>query len=102
MSTLPNSRNTDLTALCQRYGVKRLELFGSANTPAFDPQHSDFDFLVEFAPDNQQDLFHRYFGLNEDLERLFGRKVDLVMVGAMKNPYFMDSVDRTRRLVYAA
>ena len=102
MSTLPNSHISDLAALCRRYGVKRLELLGSVNTPALDPLHSDFDFVVKISPDSQQNLFHRNFGLNEALQDLFGRKVDLVMIGAMKNPYFKESVNRTRQLVYAA
>jgi len=52
----------------------QLELFGSATTGAFDPQTSDLDFLVEFNPDREDSLFHRYFGLNEDLEALFGTR----------------------------
>ena len=91
-----------VAALCRRYGVRKLELFGSATTGAFDPQTSDLDFLIEFDPEGRDSLFHRYFGLNEDLEALFGRKVDLVMVGTLKNPYFVDSVNKTRQTVYAA
>jgi len=91
-----------VSSLCRRYGVRKLELFGSATTGAFDPQTSDLDFLIEFDPEGDDSLFHRYFGLNEDLEVLFGRKVDLVMVGTLKNPYFIDSVNKTRQTVYAA
>jgi predicted nucleotidyltransferase len=75
--------------------------FGSATGDAFDPQRSDIDFVVDFGPGAQPDLFNRYFGLNEALAALFGRKVDLVMTGAMANPYFIDSVNRTRQPVYA-
>lgn len=91
-----------IAELCRHYHVSRLELFGSAASGTFDPQRSDIDLLVEFAPGGDQDLFHRYFGLNEALNGLFGRTVDLVMVGALKNPYFIESVNRTRQLVYAA
>ena len=91
----------DIPALCRRYRVRRLELFGSATTDAFDPQRSDLDFLVAFDA-NPPDLFSRYFGLKESLEALFGRDVDLVMIGAMQNPYFIESVNKTRQLVYAA
>jgi len=90
-----------IATLCQRYGVKRLELFGSAATGDFDPKTSDLDFLLEFDA-NPSDLFNRYFGLKESLETLFSRKVDLVMVGALQNPYFIESVNKTRKLVYAA
>ena len=88
--------------MCRRYGVRRLELFGSGTSPDFDPQRSDLDFVVDFGADGDQDLFHRYFGLNEALDALLGRKVDLVMVGAMKNPFFIESVNNTRQNVYAA
>jgi predicted nucleotidyltransferase len=91
----------EIPELCRRYGVARLELFGSAGTDAFDPERSDIDFLIEFD-DDPTDLFRRYFGFKEALEALFGRPVDLVMVGAMRNPYFIESVNKTRRLIYEA
>lgn len=101
MTKVIDQHRDEVTRICRRYGVRRLELFGSATSDAFDPQRSDIDFLVDLDPDGDQDLFHRYFGLNEALERVFGHKVDLVMVGAMKNPYFIQSVNQTRQLVYA-
>jgi uncharacterized protein len=102
MTNLIDQHLDEVAALCRRYGVRKLELFGSATTGAFDPQTSDLDFLIEFDAERRDSLFHRYFGLNEDLEALFGRKVDLVMVGTLKNPYFIDSVNKTRQTVYAA
>lgn len=102
MPSLIDQKLGEVSALCRRYGVRKLELFGSAATGAFDPQTSDLDFLIEFDPKRKDSLFRRYFGLNEDLEALFGLKVDLVMVGTLKNPYFVDSVNKTRQTVYAA
>jgi predicted nucleotidyltransferase len=90
----------EIPDLCRRYGVARLELFGSATTDAFDPERSDLDFLVEFDA-NPSGLFDRYFGLKESLEALYGRSVDLVTVASLRNPYFIDAVNKTRRLVYA-
>lgn len=88
-------------ALCRRYGVRRLELFGSAATGAFDHQSSDLDFIVEFESSARSSL-DDYFGLKEALEALYERPVDLVMAGAMRNPYFVKSVNETRRVVYAS
>ena len=102
MPTPIDSQLAQVSSLCRRYGVRKLELFGSAATGAFDPKTSDLDFLIEFVPEGKDSLFHRYFKLNEDLEGLFGRKVDLVMIGTLKNPYFVDSVNKTRQIVYAA
>lgn len=101
MVSIIDTHLAQLPELCLRYGVCRLELFGSAMTDAFDPQRSDLDFLVDFEADSP-DLFSRYFGLKESLEALYGRDVDLVMVGAMQNPHFIESVNMTRQLVYAA
>lgn len=88
--------------LCQRFGVQRLELFGSAALAQDDPVTSDLDFLVEFGaqPDNR--YADAYFGLLEALESLFQRPVDLVVASAITNPYFRESVDSTKTLLYAA
>ena len=91
-----------LEHLCARHHVARLELFGSAAEGDFDPQASDLDFLVEFLPLKSGEHADAYFALLESLEALFGRPVDLLMVGAIKNPYFLQSVNQTRTVVYAA
>ncbi len=87
--------------LCHRFHVGRLSIFGSAVTDAFDPETSDVDFLVEFD-DSAADLFGAYFGLKEELEALLGRPVDLVTPKSLENPYFAESVERTRRDLYVA
>lgn len=92
----------ELARLCARFAVQRLELFGSAATGAFDPERSDIDFLVELGEATGMTPFQQYFGLKESLESLFGRSVDLVMVGAPQNRHFLASMNRSRRLLYAA
>jgi predicted nucleotidyltransferase len=82
--------------------VLRLELFGSAATDRFDPKSSDLDFLVEFESASHRELADHYFGLLEELEALFQRPVDLVMTRAIKNPYFLLGIERSRTLLYAA
>ena len=96
-------RRAELTRLCPQFGVRRLEVFGSAASGAFRSGESDLDFLVEFdAAATGTGYADRFFGLLESLEQLFGRRVDLVVGSAIRNPYFRESVDRTRALVYAA
>lgn len=87
--------------LCRKYGVRRLLVFGSAVTEQFDDSRSDVDFLVEFA-DDLPSRFDAYFGLKEELEDMLGRPVDLVMPGALKNPYFAASALRRSEELYAA
>lgn len=96
-------RKSDLEGLCRRLGVRRLEVFGSAATGEFHPEDSDIDFLVEFDPAViGPGYFRRYFDLKESLEQMFGRPVDLVINSAIRNPYFRQSVDRSKILLYAA
>ncbi len=90
---------TMLAALCRRYRVRELSLFGSAARGQMRPD-SDIDLLVEFLPDAQTDLVD-YAGLMLDLSRLLGRNVDLVSKNGLK-PLIRDSVLEEARLVYAA
>ncbi len=91
-----------ISAICKRYHIHRLEVFGSAaRGDDFNPASSDADFLVEFAPDAQPDLA-AFFGAKTDLEKLLGRGVDLVEPGAVRNPYVLASINRNRESVYAA
>lgn len=91
-----------ISAICQRYRIQRLEVFGSAaRADDFDPDHSDVDFLVEFAPDFQPGL-NSIFGAKAELEALLGRGVDLVEPGAVRNPYVLATINRNREAIYAA
>ena len=95
-------RAAELEELCRRYRVRRLDLFGSAATGRYRPGESDLDFVVEFQPLQSGEYADTYFGLLEALQQLFGLPVDLVVDSAIKNPYFRQSVQETRTLVYEA
>lgn len=92
-----------IRTLARKYGVARLEVFGSVTTGAFDSERSDIDFLVTY-PDHYDygPWLSRYQELSERLEELLDRKVDLVMTGGFRNPYFIRAVEESRRLLYAA
>ena len=93
----------DITALCSSFGMRRLELFGSAaRSVDFDPARSGADFLVEFDASRTRYPLERFFGLSEALRRLLGRPVDLVESGAVRNPYVMWPIGEARALVYEA
>jgi len=92
-----------LKSLCKKHRVKRFEVFGSVLTgEGFDPENSDLDFLVEFLPLQPGEHADAYFGLLEALQDLFNRHVDLVMPRAIKNPYFLESINKSREVIYAA
>jgi predicted nucleotidyltransferase len=96
------SKLGELFSLCRRYGVDKLEVFGSATSERFDAAGSDVDFLVELQPASPGELSDRYFGLLEALEHLFGRPIYLVMTRAIRNPYFLEGIGPSRTLLYAA
>lgn len=91
-----------LDRLCRRYHVKRLALFGSATGDDFDPSRSDLDFAVEFEPLTSGAHARCYFGLLDELERLFERPIDLVEYGPIRNPYFLRSLQETQVMLYGA
>ena len=90
----------EIRALCREYGVRRLDLFGSAATGAFDAATSDLDFVATFADTHVPGYADRYLGFAEALEALFGRPVDVVTEPSIKNPYFRQTVEATRQPVY--
>jgi len=95
-------RLPELQDICKRRLVRRLSLYGSATGSSFNPASSDLDFLVQFASLSPSQHAASYFGLQEDLERLFERSVDLVEPEPLRNPYFRQAVEQNRELVYVA
>jgi len=103
MHSLIQEKRADIAALCRRYRVRHLEVFGSAaRGDDFEPASSDADFLVEFEAQSKLPPLEEFFGFQADLPRLLERAVDLVEVRAVRNPYVLANINRTRELVYAA
>ena len=100
MSASLAPQRSAIAALCERYGVAHLELFGSATGPDFKPESSDYDFLVELDPQAPGSRARRWTGLAEALEKLLGRPVDLVNPRYIRNPYFLQAVNASRTIIY--
>lgn len=96
------TRFEQLEALCKKYQVQRLWVFGSVASGAFDERASDVDLVVDFADPVGMSVSDQYFDLLEELESLFSRRVDLVELSAIRNPIFAELVEQTKRLLYAA
>lgn len=88
-----------IAALCRKYKVAKLWVFGSILTPRFNDE-SDVDFSVVFNYDQITDLFITFFDFIYELQDLLGRKVDLVDETAIQNKYFRKELDTTKRLIY--
>jgi predicted nucleotidyltransferase len=89
MNRLVEERREQIAAICREPRVRRLALFGFRPRDDFDASCSDLDFVVEFEPLAPGAYANTYFGLIDALERLFGRRVDLVEAGSARNPYFL-------------
>ena len=94
-------RRDEIAAVCRRYRVSRLDVFGSAARGTdFDPETSDADFMVDFHPPTLPGIFDRHYGLQEELSDNLGRKVDLIRASAIRNRYLREAIYRSRELVY--
>jgi predicted nucleotidyltransferase len=102
MHPLIQDKLAALADLCAKNHVRRLALFGSATGPHFNPASSDLDVLVEFQPMPPAEHADSYFGLIEDLQRLFGRPVDLIEPGSLRNPYLLEAIRASQVILYDA
>ena len=103
MLSLITEQRDAIERICRRFGVERLEAFGSALSAEFDPERSDLDFLVKF-PRNYDfgPWMSRLQDFEKELEALFKRPVDVVMESALRNPWLRREAEKTRTLIYDA
>jgi predicted nucleotidyltransferase len=101
MTFIIEKNKNRLIELCRKYHVIQLDVFGSVATDEFDAETSDIDFLVQFDSSVKQNRFDNFFALRQELMTLFGRDVDLVEPGGLRNPYFIEQVNQTRKNIYA-
>jgi len=92
----------ELSELCRKFQVSRLALFGSAARGDFDPASSDVDLIVEFADTSTSGYADRYLDFALELERILGRRVDLITARSIVNPVFERTVAREKVELYAA
>ena len=102
MIGLLESKRQAIEDVCSRFGVARLEAFGSALREDFKAGESDLDLLVEFKPMESYARVDAYFGMRDELRALLKQEIDLVMAGAVKNPYISREIERTKQLLYVA
>ncbi len=96
MNKVVEERLPDLIGICQHNGIRRLELFGSGARNDFDPATSDLDFLAIFEDSSRPGISQSYLNARHEFEQLFGRKVDLLTLDSLTNPFLVDAVERDR------
>jgi len=87
-----------LSEFCRRHRIRKLSLFGSILRDDFQPR-SDVDVLVEFEPGARTGF--AFFGMQDELSKVIGRRVDLNTVGFL-SPYFREEVLREAQVLYVA
>lgn len=94
---------SQIRALCEQYGVERMNLFGSStNKEKFSPETSDVDCLVKFFNSDQPEITDRHLNLAKNLESVLKRSVDLVTEQSINNPILHAIVERSKILIYKA
>ena len=99
MNKIVEDNIESIKQLCMNHHVKSLFAFGSVCTEQFNDT-SDVDLLISFENLDYADYADNYFLLADKLEAVFKRHVDLVTEKSLSNPYFIDSVNRTKKLIY--
>ena len=89
----------DIYQICKTHNIEKLWAFGSVCTPYFNDK-SDVDFLVDFKPLPLEDYADNYFIVCDIMESLLNRKVDLVTVNSLGNPYFIKSLEKNKTILY--
>lgn len=102
MQIIIEKRKEDLRKVCRTLKVKKLYVFGSAVSGKFQKE-SDIDFLISFADDLTIDEYtNNYFLLYDRLRELLHREIDIITERSLSNPYFIDSINETKVLIYEA
>jgi predicted nucleotidyltransferase len=97
----PRISRIKLKALCRRYGIAKLSLFGSASRGELTPE-SDVDLMVEFLPDSRASAFDMTAMQDEFSAALGGRKVDIATPEILRNPFRRDTIVPDLKTIYEA
>ena len=90
-----------ITTLCSKNKVKHLFVFGSILTEKFN-ETSDVDMLVDIEGSDPLDYAENYFDLKFKLEELLKRPIDLLEERGLKNTYLIESINKSKKLIYGA
>lgn len=94
------SKLNDLFKLCNKYKVNRLFIFGSLSKGKFNLKTSDIDMVIELEDLPPVEHGENLMKFWTELERLFTRKVDLLTMKSIKNPYIKKEIENSKLLIY--
>lgn len=99
MQAIIQQKLPEIVQILKAHRVRRAYLFGSAATERFHDD-SDVDFLVTFRRVPFGEYAENYWSLEDALQNLLHRKVDVVVEKTLSNPYLIKSINRTKILIY--
>jgi len=88
-----------LKQIGKKHRVKQMYAFGSVCTEKFH-KNSDIDFIIAFENRYFDNYVENFFALEDELQKLFNRKIDLVVEETIKNPFFIKVVNKTKTPIY--
>lgn len=102
MNKLLENKKEELQSICKLMNVKTLYAFGSVVSDRFN-ESSDIDFLLSFPTNlSVEEYMENYFALHYKLREIFDRDIELITERTLSNPYFIESVNETKQLIYDA
>ena len=102
MQAIITENREKIAELCRQHHVRRLSVFGSAVRDDFDPERSDVDLLVDFIRTPEIHYAANFFALQNSLQQLLHREVDLVIDGSVDNSRLRTIISEEVQLLYAA
>jgi uncharacterized protein len=103
MQQIIEQRKHELKIICKKLKIKRLYAFGSAVTADKFSKKSDIDFLISFDDSiSPEEYSENYFQLQYSLRELFNREIDVITERSLSNPYFIESLNKNKVLIYEA
>lgn len=103
MQSIIEQRKEELKNICESLKIRRLYAFGSAVISDKFKEDSDIDFLISFDDKiSPEEYSENYFQLKYRLRELFNREIDVITERSLSNPYFIESVNKNKVLIYEA
>lgn len=102
MKNLISIHIKEIAKLCEAFKVKKMYVFGSITSEKFNDD-SDIDFLISFFDNiTIQEYSDNYFELHYKLKDILNREIDIITERSLKNPYFIESINSSKQLIYEA
>ncbi|MBY0434323.1 MAG: nucleotidyltransferase domain-containing protein [Cyclobacteriaceae bacterium] len=91
---------SEVIRVLKKRKVKKAYAFGSVCSPSF-RKDSDIDLLISFEPEGPFEGYsENFWALEDELKEILNREIELVPEHTLRNPYFIDRINKTKVLLY--